>query len=79
MKRNEGYCYLKIRKRSFYVWIIRGLWIVWLVFWAEVAVGSRMELEPRAFGISLGVFTVSLILGLFLWIRGNLKRKKKSL
>ncbi|MCD6516084.1 MAG: hypothetical protein J7L72_01470 [Candidatus Aminicenantes bacterium] len=76
MKDNNSYWILKIRKRPFYIWLLRFLWIVWLVFWAEAALGSKAELEPRALVISLIIFLVSLLTGLALWLLG-IKRFKK--
>ncbi|MFW6140495.1 MAG: hypothetical protein ACOC5S_03990 [Acidobacteriota bacterium] len=76
MKNENSYWILKIRKRPFYIWLLRFLWIVWLVFWAEVALGSKAELEPRAFVISLVIFLISLIGGLTLWLVGLKKFRK---
>jgi len=76
MKDNNSYWIFKIRKRPFYIWLLRFLWVVWLVFWAEVALGSKAELEPKAFVISLVMFFVSLLIGLVLWLLG-IKRFKK--
>ena len=67
---------LKIRKRPWYIWVLRAVWFLWLLFWAEVTVGSGKELEPGAFVISLIVFLLSLILGLLLWFWSYLKFKK---
>jgi hypothetical protein len=70
MKKDNSYWILKIRKRPFHIWILRFLWVVWLVFWLEVALGSKAELEPKAFIISLVIFLISLIAGLILWLLG---------
>jgi len=67
---------LKIRKRPWYIWVLRAVWFIWLLFWAEVTVGSGKELEPGAFVISLIVFLLSLIFGLLLWFWSYLKFKK---
>jgi len=67
---------IKIRKRSWYVWLGRIIWLVWLIFWADVAVGSWQEMEPRAFIISLIVFLFSLFFGLILWLIGYLRHEK---
>lgn len=76
----DAYCILKIRKRPFYIWVLRAAWFIWLIFWAEVALGSRAELEPRALTISLVIFLLSLLAGLVLWIIGLTKfqRGKKK-
>jgi len=76
MKKDNSYWILKIRKRPFYIWILRVLWVVWLVFWLEVALGSKAELEPRAFVISMVVFLISLCAGLALWIWGIQRSRK---
>jgi len=76
MENNNSYWIFKIRKRPFYIWLLRFLWIVWLVFWAEVALGSKAELEPRAFVISVTIFLFSLIGGLILWLTGLRKYRK---
>ncbi len=77
MKNNNLYHTLKIRKKPFYIWILRIIWLVWLIFWAEVALGSKAELEPRAFAISLIVFFISLLAGLILWLVGLKKFKNQ--
>jgi len=76
MEKDNSYWILKIRKRPFYIWIFRFLWVVWLVFWAEVALGSKAELEPKAFVISMVIFFVSLLIGLVLWLL-RIKRFKE--
>jgi hypothetical protein len=73
------YSVLKIRKRAWYVWLWRIAWLIWLVVWAEVSIGSLKELEQTAFKISLNIFLVSLGLGLLLWLWGSIKFKKKKL
>jgi hypothetical protein len=72
------YSVLKIRKRAWYVWLWRVAWFMWLVVWAEVARGSLMEFEQKAFKISWIIFLVSLGLGLLLWLWGSIKFKKKQ-
>ncbi len=72
------YSVLKIRKRAWYVWLWRVAWFIWLVVWAEVAKGSLMELEQKAFKISWTIFLVSLGLGILLWFWGYIKFKKKQ-
>ena len=67
---------LKIRKRPWYVWLFRIAWLAWLVVWGEMALGSRQELEDRAFAIALTVFLVSLAFGLLLWLRGCRRRRR---
>ena len=76
MKDKKTYSVLKIRKRPWYIWILRLIWITWLVFWIEVAVGSRLELEPKAFTISIIIFAISLFLGLLLWLKGLRKFRR---
>ncbi len=77
MKEKNRYWILKIRKRPFHIWVLRIAWIIWLIFWAEVALGSKAELEPRAFVISLSVFLISFFAGLVLW-RVGLKKFKRE-
>lgn len=71
MKTSESQFFLKIRKRPWYIWLIRLIWLVWLVFWAEVSIGSWKEFETRAFVIALGIFLISLLLGILIWLLGN--------
>jgi len=67
---------VKIRKSTWLIWGLRVIWILWLLFWAEVSVGSWKELEQRAFVISLVILLVSLFVGSLLWLWGYLKHKK---
>lgn len=75
MDKKNMYAVLKIRKRPYYIWILRLIWLAWLFFWGEVAIGSGQELEPRAFNISMLIFLVSLVIGLFLWFKGIRKNR----
>ncbi|MCP4901701.1 MAG: hypothetical protein GY906_32455 [bacterium] len=59
---------LNIRKRPWYVWLGRGVWVLWLAAWLEIAVGSYLETEFFAFRTSLKVFVVSLLLGVLLYV-----------
>lgn len=76
MKIKDPYLILKVRKRPWSIWLLRIVWFVWLIFWAEVALGSWKEGEPRAFSITLVVFLISLILGILLWLWRYKKFKK---
>jgi len=78
MKDKQTYTLLKIRKRPWYIWILRLIWLIWLIFWIEVAVGSKMELEPKASIISLVIFAVSLLPGFSLWFKGLRKFRKST-
>ncbi len=69
---------VKIRKSPWLIWVLRAIWFLWLLFWAEVTVGSWKELEQRAFVISLIIFSVSLFSGLFLWLWRYIRFKKVS-
>jgi len=71
MKTSESHFFLKIRKRPWYIWLIRLIWLAWLVFWAEVSIGAWKEFEARAFVIALGIFLISLFLGILIWLLGN--------
>jgi len=73
------YSVIKIRKRPFYVWFLRAVWLVWIIFWADVAIGSHQEMEERAFVISLVIFLVSLAIGFLLWLRGYRRFKKTNM
>lgn len=75
MDKNNMYAVIKIRKKPYYIWILRLIWLAWLFFWIEVAIGSGQELEPRAFNISILIFLVSLTIGLFLWFKGIRKNR----
>jgi len=79
MNDKNAYWIFRIRKRPFYIWLLRILWVLWLVFWAEVTLGSKAELEPRAFAISISIFLISLLAGFILWlIRLRKFRKQKK-
>ncbi len=69
---------VKIRKSTWLIWGLRIIWVLWLLFWAEFAIGSWKELEQKAFVISLVMLLVSLVLGSFLWLWGYLKHKKAT-
>ncbi|MFC2164151.1 hypothetical protein ACFLT2_04040 [Acidobacteriota bacterium] len=76
MSTKENFRNLRIRKCPWYVWILRLVWVVWLIFWAEVAVGSWKEFEQRALIISSIVFILSFLAGFILWFIGNKRRIK---
>ncbi len=76
MADKETFMVFRIRNRPWYIWTMRVIWLLWILFWAEVMIGSGKESESRAFVISLIVFFVSLIAGILLWIWGYLKFKK---
>ncbi len=69
---------VKIRKSTWSIWGLRVVWVLWLLFWAEFAIGSWKELEQRAFVISLVILLVSLVLGSFLWFWRYIRFKKVS-
>ncbi len=73
-----GYYEIRIRKRPWYIWLLRVIWLLWLAFWLEIAIGSKLETEAQAFQISLYVFIFSLIFGLGLSLSRHYKRKKAS-
>ncbi len=76
MNKNSNYLNVSIRRRPFYLWLLWIIWLVWLLIWAEFSIGSWQEIAYRAFGISITVFLVSLLIGFILWFRGYLKSKK---
>lgn len=78
MAEKKKFLVVKIRKSTWPIWGLRAIWFLWLLFWAEVTVGSWKELEQRAFVISLIIFSVSLFSGLFLWLWGYIRFKKVS-
>lgn len=78
MNKNDTYKAIKIRKRPYYTLILRILWLVWLLFWLDLVVGSHQEWEPRAYKISLAVLVISFVLGLILWIMGIRRARKKE-
>ncbi|NOR22358.1 MAG: hypothetical protein GQ476_06715 [Candidatus Aminicenantes bacterium] len=69
---------VKIRKSTWLIWVLRAIWFLWLLFWAEVTVGSWKELEQRAFVISLVILLLSLFVGSLLWLWGYIRFKKVS-
>ncbi len=76
MKAKNTHHFLKIRKRPWYTWLLRLFWLVWIIFWLDVAWGSWKELEPRAGVIALSIFLLSLLVGIFLWLWARRKAKK---
>jgi hypothetical protein len=76
MAEKEKFLVVKIRKSTWFIWAMRVIWVLWLLFWAEFMVGSWKEFERRAFVISLVVLLLSLAVGSFLWLWGYLKHKK---
>ena len=80
MNEKNNYIGFNNRKRPCCIWLLRIVWILWLLFWADVSVGSWQELEYRAFYISLVLFLISLTIGFLIWFRGylgSIKVKKK--
>jgi hypothetical protein len=69
---------VKIRKSTRLIWGLRVIWVLWILFWAEFAIGSWKELERRAFVISLVILLVSLFVGSFLWLWRYKRFKKVS-
>jgi hypothetical protein len=57
---------------------MRLVWLVWLIFWAEVTWGSWKELEPRAAIISLSILVFSFAVGILIWFWGRLRQKKAT-
>ncbi len=78
MAEKRKFLVVKIRKSTWFIWGLRVIWVLWLLFWAEVSVGSWKELERRAFVISLAILLVSLAVGSFLWLWGYIRFKKVS-
>ena len=78
MKTAEERAFVRIRKRPWYMWFFRLVWLLWLIFWVDMALGSWKEFEYRAFAIALGVFLASLGLGLLLWLLGYRKGRRVS-
>ena len=67
MGKEAGYRILRVRKRPWYVWLLRVAWMLWLLIWLEFAIGSRQELEEQAFATAVKVLIVSVLLGLALY------------
>ncbi len=65
--KEAGYRILRVRKRPWYVWLLRVAWMLWLLIWLEFAIGSRQELEEQAFATAVKVLIVSVLLGLALY------------
>lgn len=78
MNNNDTYKAIKIKRRPFYTWILRILWLAWLLFWLDLVVGSHQEWELKAFKISLAVLVISFVLGVILWIMGIRRARKKE-
>ena len=60
MDKDAGYMTFRIRRRPWYVWLSRAVWIFWLAFWTEFAVGSWLEREQQAYSIAVKVLLVSV-------------------
>ncbi len=67
MGKEAGFSILRVRKRPWYVWLLRVAWVLWLLIWLEFAIGSRQELEQQAFTTAVKVLIVSVLLGLALY------------
>ena len=78
MAEKEKFLVVKIRKSTWSIWGLSVIWVLWLLFWAEFAIGSWKELEQKAFVISLVILLVSLGLGSFLWLWRYIRFKKVS-
>jgi hypothetical protein len=78
MDEKKIYATLQIRKRPWYAWLLRFLWLVWIIFWAEVSIGSWKETEPRAFAIAVVILAVSFLTGVLIWLRGYLKSRRQD-
>ncbi|MFB0564525.1 MAG: hypothetical protein ACETWK_02465 [Candidatus Aminicenantaceae bacterium] len=79
MEDKKIYSTVKIRKRRWYTWILWFLWLAWVFFWAEGSLGSWKEMESRASVISLLIFSVSLCLGVLVWLMNCIRSKKQNL
>ncbi len=77
MHKTEKELTIHIRRRTWLQWILLGLWILWLVVWAEFAIGSVRETEPRAVWIGAGISLISAVAGLRLFWRPAASRVKK--
>lgn len=67
MAQKADHFIVRIRNRPWYVWMLRFVWILWLLFWLEFAIGSKQEVEQQAFSIAVKVLIVSVFLGLGLY------------
>ncbi len=67
MDKDTGHMTLHIRKRPWTIWLSRAIWILWLVFLTEFAIGSWMERESQAYTLAMKVLLVSMLLGLVLY------------
>ena len=57
----------RIRKRPWYVWLSRAVWILWLLLWLDFAIGSWQEREQSVFLIASEVLIISILFGLVLY------------
>ena len=65
---SEVFVNIKIRQRTWYQWVLWGIWLFLEVVFFQAAVASGQELEPRAamvFWLLFGVFTLG---GVTVWI-----------
>jgi hypothetical protein len=79
LKAKVTYHFLKVRKKPWYIWLLRLVWLTWIIFWVEVAWGSWKELEPRAAVISPGILVFSLVAAILLWFWGGRRRNNSTL
>ncbi len=59
---------LKIRRRSWYEWLLWGLWLFLEIVFLQSALASHQELELRAAIIYWMIFGLLLLTGLVVWL-----------
>ena len=54
---------IKVAKRPWYAWVLWGVWLFLLIFFAQNAIASRAEFVPRATTIFWAMFAILLVGG----------------
>lgn len=58
---------IELLRRPWYEWVLWAVWVVVLVIFAQTAMASAAELEPRASMINWIIFGVLLLGGAIVW------------
>jgi hypothetical protein len=68
MTEEEPHITVKIARRPWYIWLLRGFWLFLEILFFQSAIASYQELEPRAAIIYWLLFGVLLLGGITIWI-----------
>jgi hypothetical protein len=59
---------LKIRRRSWYEWLLWTLWLFFEIVFLQSAIASHKEFEPRAAAIYWMMFGLLLLGSIVVWL-----------